>query len=304
MTKFLFYTDLHLHNVAPRHRKDEYSQSILEKLAEIYATGKSRGVDFVVFGGDFFDVHRMYSYDVISDAMTTICSSGLETYAIVGQHDLKGYNLDTYAKSTLAFLERHCQSWHTLWKEHEIGDIVLFPCHANGSIEGTLKKPISSNKVPVLIAHLLLYDQPSKFSTISTSSVGDNPFALILSGDLHCGFEAHDINGTVFCNPGAVARKATSDNREVKCLIVEVDSAGGVSIESVPLASAKKYDDVFDESFVETVKQTAKMDASGFVSEILELEMDAVDAFELLEKVGKQKGVRKEVLDLIMAKRT
>jgi exonuclease SbcD len=304
MSTFLFFTDLHLHNSSPRHRRDDYGKSIVSKLKEVYSIAKTRGVDFVVFGGDFFDVHRIYSYEIISEAISAIDGSGLKTYAVVGQHDLKGYNMGTYQTSTLAFLERHCSSWNTLWKPQEVGDVVLCPCHVNDKLSDALVQQVNSKKVPVLIAHLLLHDKPSVFDVISTESVGENQFSLILSGDLHCGFSAHEKNGSVFCNPGSMARKAISDNREVKCVICQVDSNANVSIEDVKIDCAGKFEDVFDESFVETIKQTARMDTSSFVSDILDMELEAVDAFSLIETIAAQKGVRKEVVELILSKRS
>jgi len=303
MSKFLFYTDLHLSNIPPRHRKDDFGRTILSKLAEVYDIGKRNNVDFAVFGGDFFDVHRIYSYELISEAVNIISDSGFETYAIIGQHDLKGYNLGTYSTSVLAFLENHCKNWHTMYDETEVGDVVLCPCHANGDINEAMSRKIASSKVPVLVAHLLLHDTKAMFDVIPTSSVAHGPYVLVLSGDLHCGFEAHMHEGTVFCNPGSMARRTVADNRPVQCLVVDVTPQRDVSVETIEVSCVKPFADVFDESFVATVKSTASMDASRFVDGILEIEMESVDVFELVEKIGRQKGVRREVLEFISSKR-
>ena len=306
-----FYTDIHLSGRTPRHRVDDYPQTLLRKLEECYARFEAAGCDFVIFGGDMFHTHRIYSYNVISAAMDAICDSKLQTYCVIGQHDLKGYNKSTFDSSALAFLIRRCAHFHILWEPTEVGDCMLYPSHVWDELDDLHDEKGRDDKFNILIAHHLLTNKKAMFEVVNTGEFVSGfeagcPFQLVLSGDLHDGYAPHEAGDTWFCNPGSLCRRATSDSDRMPQVAI-IDVVGKnippvINIEQ--LACGRPGDAVFSEDVAELVRQRGDFDAEDLVEGMLAFETEAVDIHDLVQTVGKQEGIRKEVLEYLSTKNT
>ena len=309
MSRFGFYTDLHLSGQTPRHRIDDYPQTLLNKLDETYTLFEDAGCDFVIFGGDMFHTHRIYSYQVISAAMDVICDSPLETYSVVGQHDLKGYNKNTFDTSALAFLTKRCEHFKILWEPTEVGDCWLVPSHVWDDIDDADIECCRGDRFNILIAHHLLTNKKAMFDVVNTTQwVKDMdagcPFELVLSGDLHDGYEPHEVENTWFCNPGSLARRATSDgDRMPQVAIVEVTGPKlPPSITIHQLKCGKPGSEVFSESIAEIARAREDFDAENLLEDMSSFEHEAVDIHDLIQTVGKRENIRKPVLDYLATK--
>lgn len=309
MSKILFYTDIHLSGQTPRHRIDNFPFVLLEKLEEVYRIANERECDFVIFGGDLYNTHRIYSYDVIGGAQEIIKNSGLETWSVIGQHDLKGYNPDTLETSVLQFTMKGCENFHVIREPVEVGDCVLYASHVWDDIEKANEVEVQEGKCNILIAHHLLTSKKAMFDVVNTVEFSEGcPYQLVLSGDLHDGYEPHEANGVWFCNPGSLARRATNDaNRMPQVAIIETDK-GKPSIEIVRLECGKPGDEVFGEGIAEVIRKRDKdedenFDADAFVQDMESIEMDSEDIHELVQKVGKEKGVDQKVMSYLATKK-
>lgn len=304
MIRFAFFTDIHLSGIAPRHRVDDYPQTLLNKLRETYETAESESCDFVAFGGDFFNSHRIFSYDVISDAMDIICDSKLKTYACIGEHDLFGHSPNTYPSSTLAFFVRRCPNMQIVHEPVDLGEAVLHAKHEWENIEEAMKRRVDKSKLNVLICHELITNQKPAFEVISTSSLKPCPYDLVVSGDLHDGYESHEVDGVWFCNPGSLARRATNDSyRWPQIAIIDIEKGVVPAIIEKKLVCAKSGDEVFGESLAEVARAAEEFDGDAFATGMLEFEAESVDVHELIQKVGRSKGLRIEVLDYLATKK-
>lgn len=304
--KFGFYTDIHLCGINPRHRVDDFPQSILAKLREIYATGQERGCQFMAFGGDFFNTHRLFSYEVIGDAMDIICESPIPTYGCVGEHDLLGHSPTTYPSSTLAFFIRRCPNFTILFNPIEVAKGVwLHGKHEWEPVESIngVGRTVDCANYNILVCHELITNENAPFDVTHTSVFKNSPFDLVVSGDLHNGYKPHEVNRTWFCNPGAIARRAISEDWHPSMAIVDIDKGIPPVFEIVKLNSAKPYDEVFGESVAEVALVKEEHDGHEFADELIKFEAEAVDVHDLIQKVGAVKGIRKPVLDYLAAKR-
>lgn len=305
--RFGFFTDIHLAGINPRHRVDDFPRALLNKLREIYKTGEAEGCEFMAFGGDFFNTHRIFSYEIIGDAMDIICESPMHTYGCIGEHDLYGHSPDSYPSSTLAFFVRRCPRFHILFHPMEIAgtDTVLHGKHEwepvaviNG--EG---QDIDPSKYNILLCHELITNRNAPFDVTHTSTLPDSPFDLVCSGDLHSGYSPHEVNGTWFCNPGSVARRNTSDTWHPSMAIVDVEKGIPPVFNIVKLKCAQPHDDVFGESAAEILSEKQEeREGNDFAEELLQFEADAVDVRDLIQKVGKFKGIRQALLDYLATK--
>ena len=289
----------------PVHRIDDFPVSMLAKLAEVYAIADKKSVDAVLFLGDFFNNHRIYAYDIINSAMDIICSAKVETHAVIGQHDLVGYNADSYATSTLCFMERHCRQFKTMRSPTDFGDTVVYPCHVWDDFSAMVKGPASKKKKSILAAHHLITRDKKPFDTFVAGEFLPCPYSAVVFGDYHLGMDPYRGAGdTLVWSPGALARLAINDaGRTIKVGILEAKPGQPVEVEEIVLDSVKPDTDVLARTFVEGVREHAGIDASAFVEKILTIESESVDIFDLVGKVASKNGIRKEVVDYIVSKR-
>jgi exonuclease SbcD len=307
MTRFSFFTDAHLSGKSPRHRIDDYPQAILRKMAECYQTAKDEDCSFMLFAGDFFNTHRIFSYEVIGDAMDIVEGYGIPTYMCLGEHDLYGHSPATYPTSTLAFFVRRCPSVEVVTKPIEVEGVTLWAKHEFDPVPVINGEGLSvdAEKLNVLICHELITGGKAPFDVVHTSTLADSPFDLVVSGDLHDGYPTHEVNGTWFCNPGALSRQKTNDShRHPQMAIIEVEKGLDPVIDIRKLKCAQPGEEVFGESITEVVKGAVEeFDGDGFTEEMLQFEADSVDVHELIQNVGKAKGVRDAVLDYLATKK-
>jgi DNA repair exonuclease SbcCD nuclease subunit len=305
MTKFLFYTDLHLAGESPRHRIDDFPRALLAKLREVYETAVSEACEFVVFGGDFFNSHRVFSYEVIDDAMDIVCDAKLRTYMVVGEHDLYGHSMVTYKSSTMSHVARRCGNIEILWEPLDFGEVVLYGKHEPDLMDSVLEVQVDPDKYNVLVCHELLTPNPMPYDVVDTATLAGCPYDMVLSGDLHDGYDTHRVGDTYCVNPGSLARRTTADaERWPQVAIIEVEKGKKPKVELRRLACGKSGFDVFGESIAEAARSVEEFDAEGFAKELMEFEADSTDVHELVQKAGAKAGLRPEVLEYLARKGT
>jgi DNA repair protein SbcD/Mre11 len=304
MTRMMFFTDCHLAGENPRHRKDNFAKALLEKQQEAYDLAEEENCDFVLFGGDWFNAHRIFSYDMIADSMDIVCSSNLQTYMCIGEHDLYGHNLDTYKSSTLAFFVRRCARVTVLWEPLEVAGVTLYGKHEPQKM-ADVKPPEDLSKVNILVCHELITCNRPAFDIIDTKTVAPLGYDLVVSGDLHDGYPTHKVENTWFCNPGSLARRTTADaDRFPQVAIIEIEKGSDPIIDIRRLKCGKPGSEVFGESIVEVAKEMGDNSAAfAFADELLQFEAESTDVHELVQKAGAKAGLSEEILKYLASKR-
>lgn len=301
--RFLFYTDSHLTGHTPRHRIDDYPKSLTNKIHEVYQVAKEESCEFVAFGGDFFDSHRIFNYDVISETMDAVCDSNLITYAVIGEHDLYGHNPHTFSSSTLSFFTRRCRKMQILNEPLDLGEGILHPKHEWQKMSEVMNVPVDKTRLNILICHELLSDKTAMFDVVLTSSL-HSPYDLTVSGDLHHGFDAHEANGAWYCNPGSLARKASNESvRFPQVAIIDIKKGSVPQITMRRLTCAKPGAEVFGETIAEIAREKGDEASNNFADEMLGFEAVSSDIHDLVQVAGKKKGIRQEVLDYLATKK-
>ena len=298
----LFYTDIHVSGQTPRNRIDDYPRAIIEKLRETYKIASEKKCDIVLFGGDFFDTHKIYSYDIMSEVIEIISASPLETYCIIGQHDLRGYNPNTYDQSAFGFVQKHCKNFYVIWERMELEDCVLYPCHVWDDFDEVVKIDLDDEKPTIMLAHHLLSKDLHMFDIIQTSSIKKCDFDIVLSGDLHTGYDIHTIDGTLFANPGSLCRKTKADkDRDPRVLLFEIKN-GKTRAKYINIECAES-EKVFRKSIIDDIYEKPEFDIAGFTDNVNDLEAESVDIFDVIVNSAKENKTDKKVLDYILSKR-
>ena len=102
MSKFGFYTDVHLTN---KHiRIDNLAETCLNKLKECYDFAKKNNFDFMTCGGDIFNTEKIIDLHIFLGLIEIMKGFGKPTYFIIGNHDIYGNSLNTYKNSSLNFV--------------------------------------------------------------------------------------------------------------------------------------------------------------------------------------------------------
>jgi len=305
MGRFIFYTDPQLSGQTPSHRVDNYPQALVNKIAEIYQAAVDEKCDYLICGGDFFNSHRIYSYELFNALKDIIDGVDIPTYMIIGQHDLFGYNKGTYKSSALAFAVKHWVNMNIIWEPVDLGDVVLHASHVWEDPYESKEREVDESKFNILVAHHLFTDQDFFFEVVKTFEYAPSPYNLVLTGDLHTGYAPHEVEGTWFVNPGAVARQAINETKRIpKYAVIDVVSSSECKIKEVIIKCVTSGDEAFGETIAEIARAHDGFDPTKFIENIEKFEMESVDVHELVQNVGRSEGIEKDVLDYLFEKKS
>ena len=310
--KFAFITDTHVDNNYGN-RLDDAQSSILSKMSQCYELAEKNGCKFMIHGGDVFNrVSINEKKDSIFNRLRkTIVSSKIPTYFILGQHDIN-YSFETYEKSSLKMLSESCDGKFELLKEtQEIFGCRFIPSHVYENVQEICSKIERSNAPTIAVAHCLLHDKASAFELVSIAETAlkSEGIDLILSGDLHCGFEFQKHNKTYFYNPGSLLRKARDQkDRTPKLAIFTIsDFFGEYQIDLKEIELKCLNGDACFSAEKEEVKKVVKnidieeKNISDFTEELSKIEVKNFSIFEFLEEKANMEKLDKEVLKRIMS---
>lgn len=301
--RFGFITDTHFSVTRTDFRTDDYFESVISKFRQCYDHFNTSGCEFIIHGGDVFDKFRSYSHPMIQQIREIIVSSQIPTYFIWGQHDLLGYNRESSRNSNLEFLQKICDGKLIEIKDCvDVGKVRIFASHVDqdpitvlSGINPRLMKP------SIAVVHALLYNEDS-IGTICIKKFPAISPILVLSGDLHCGYEATKIGDTVFYNPGSLAR-TSKEKRKPKVSVIDL-----IPVLTDWMVDIKEFFPQCNEypfkEETEEVKTPEKQDSEEYIEAFEKFKSETKDILECLEKVGKVHNISEEVLTYIKSMRS
>lgn len=270
--KFLYFTDTHIRANTPVRRKDNFTESLLEKFHEIKNIGYDNKVDFYVHGGDILDRPDV-PIQTIRKFSKILQSFRRPIFFVPGNHDIYAYNIESIERTALPLLDDF--NVLTIMDDNSpicfsIGDtsVALHSASYSSDLDTDLgrKKYVVSEKLAdfdVLLAHGMLLTKP--FDLINYTLVDEISYTkadLTLCGHYHTGFSLQKVDGKLFYNPGSVARMSASSieyDRKPKVLIVELNKGEDIKITDYYLKSAKPGSEILDiESLIEAKTQDEK----------------------------------------------
>ena len=296
--KFGFITDTHF-DYKYESRKDNTLKTLIDKLEQCYAEFVKQGCEFVIHGGDMFDRHRIYNFDLIRDVRNIMKKSGLITYFILGQHDAQGYNKKSMGKSNLGFVSEISDDTLVFIDDYiETSDFVIYASHV--SEKDVIKRinGIKKQKKPTIcVCHALLTDKREAFGTISITHIKNPNVNLVLSCDLHDGYPLTEINGTQCYNPGAFAR--TEKGMRLPKVGILTWTGEKFNLDEFYPACPKCEDIFYWEDDIKTAAVNKEVDGVSFISAFQEFHDKSTNAFDLLLKIGEKQRVSDEILEMI-----
>lgn len=255
--RLLYLTDTHIRSGTPQNRKDEFFASMHSKFVEVINLCRRLNVDFIIHGGDLFDVPGP---DTLSLDLMRWFLKELErpVYCVAGNHDLIGQRLDSLEQTALGYLARIrlvrlLQPGKEVYLSNGNCVVQLSGQHYHADIDrnpGGAGYMVERKRcdVAVHVVHGMLL--PRAFSDqVPTTLIADIACTgadFTLCGHAHLGYhESH--TGKLFLNPGALARLTSLEKELTRTpQVVYLDFTSSASYRFIQLDSARPGSEVMD----------------------------------------------------------
>jgi hypothetical protein len=288
-------SDLHFSQTAPAARSDEPDWFAVQERAWNQIREQAERYDVpIVIAGDVFDNWRS-SPQLINFVLRLF--SGLEIYAVPGQHDLPNHRYD----------EVHRSAYGTLIAADSIIDIgqgidsrigIVFHGFAWGREVASWadrKKPGFDGRVHLAVVHAYCWKDSCHPGASEDDRVGRyadrlKGYDAAVFGDNHAGFMAKSGRCTVFNAGTMICRRQNERSYRPRCGLLRDNS----EVECIYLNTEE---DVWTER--EEV-EAGRADVSGLVAELESLGGDALDFEEVLLRRADAEDVPQQTKRLIL----
>jgi exonuclease SbcD len=316
LIKLLFTGDWHIRGNNPRNRIDDYKAAVFKKLREVFHIAEVEQVLGIIMPGDVFDGIEV-SIRLLLEVARLLNESPVNIYATLGNHDMEGYNTESWNRSSLKLLTLICPKFVVCWTPEApqyfdspgaMKDVAVtfIPYSGRMDVDGYGYSPavVCPKSIRVHVAHGMLLDHDPPFDRYTNIKTVQTEAHIVLTGHDHVGYGIfRRADGVIFCNPGSLTRKSASVaemNRTVQVALVTV-SDDNYDVKLIPLNSARPGEEVLDRTSIDAAKQreytmdhfTATMrDAMG--------QRVAVNVESIIELISKQYDVEPEVVELAL----
>lgn len=274
--RILFIGDLHYHGENPPMRIDNCREEMQDLILQSLHMAEDKKCEAAVFLGDLFNHYepggsiRNEMIDLLSLNPDTGLPWYTKRYAVVGNHDLPGNNIQGLYRSAMGTLSRV-----GVQVQESIDDLSIFCGHYSYDIH---QKDFSGRheQIYALHAYILPDDltlfQEDYYVPISRFKVGP-ACRLVITGHYHDGYGiVKRDDGVIFCCPGALSRREASKSnmtRDIQVALVTIsDTDIDVSLEPLVFSPGDK---IFDMQKVARHKAESHVDRSELARKLDEM---------------------------------
>jgi exonuclease SbcD len=300
MKRFLFITDTHFRDTAPKSRVDNIMKTQFEELGDIVQIVHEYGVDAILHGGDFFDTKKP-SHQLVAEIIEWCKVVAVPIFVTIGNHDVTGYNLDSVRNSGLGVLFESGAVSVLNDEVYEEEKIVIRGIHTALNFEQNYNLESKyDGYVKILTSHnYVIPTDEMPFGFIHPKDIPTNA-DLVLCGHYHVPFDYTGQN-TRWINPGATSRWSIDQKDRVPtALIIDVDK-GQCRVKSIALPRAKSGDVLFDLDQVQAEKQRER-DVKEFADSLEEVSFKDVDIEQMVRQMGEKQNIEPNVLAIALQK--
>lgn len=317
MIKLLYSGDKHIRGTNPRNRLDDYKESLKLKFEELFKIAESSQVDAILDPGDLFD-SPVVSISVLLEFAELLKKSPVPYYTTAGNHDIFGYNLGTYERTSLKLLSLLVPQLEVindptqpvlLEKDGVKVQLTFTPYSGDIDREGYGYSPgvETEGTYKIHTAHGMLLDHTPPFDRFTLVQDVPTTADLVLTGHDHTGYGIfRRADGKVFANIGSLTRLAASQaemERDIQALLIKVRSTTAADLEVIKLESARPGAEILDRSRIEAEKKRQyAMDTFSALIRTDEGEAALVDIPGIVEMIAKQEAANPEVIKLALQK--
>jgi len=296
---FLFVTDTHFRADRPKLRTDDILKSQFEKLGEIITIARENDVDAILHGGDFFN-SKQVPHKLVVALMDWCKQIAMPIFAIRGNHDLTGYNLDSVWNSGLGPLFEaeaiELLEKDRVWKKDKVV-IKGIDCSLDFKQDYMFDTRYDDYAKIIISHNYVIPTESMPFGFVHPKDIETNA-DLVLCGHYHVPFE-YEHGKTKWINPGPLCRwKITEKDHKPQVILITVDK-GEIITKAVTLQSVKPPEKVFDLKVVEAEKKRQN-DIQSFVESLERTDVTSVDIEEVIQKVATRQKIKAEVVEEIL----
>ncbi|MBC7343905.1 MAG: metallophosphoesterase family protein [Clostridia bacterium] len=305
--KFLFFTDDHKRGNSPANRKDNFPQTLKNKLLEISRLIRELEVDYVLHGGDFFD-NPAPAPHVCAEFLTIFQNFGVPIFAVSGNHDVYGHNPATIERTMLGLMDKLgiiklLQGTEPVYLEKNGIRVQLTGTGYHWDLDSGEKSGYIIKKkdadVAIHLVHGPLLDR-SAWPGVSYTLIEDvlsTEADVTLAGHFHLGFPDTRHGNKYFLNPGALARLSNHPaeiTRPVQVILIDL-SSGRVNCRRITLSSAPPGNEVLDRTKTEEAAfREARL--ASFLKEVSQAgQFRRMDLRHLLTQIASANNLEPEV---------
>lgn len=290
--KILYFTDAHIKGATPSGRSDVYYIAILKKLVEIEKVVEQEKVDFVIIGGDLFDIPNV-SLRIYSLVARLIRKWKAKVFVVPGNHDVFGQSIESLSHTSLGALASsgvvtivtRDTSPICLGKRSEPNNILALNGQEYYADIDTGTKDdydidmVKQNAFNLLVVHGFAVTKafhPDVPHTVIKNITTDAD--LILTGHYHPDrYEETTANGVQVLKPRGFGRvEASKHNIDHKpdYLLLEIENSQLKSYEFRELQCAADGKDIFDAQYVANAsKKQHKATLTSFTQSITDVDL-------------------------------
>ena len=253
MIKIITFTDIHIADKNPLSRKDNYKESIFNKLKQIGEICSREKVDLAICAGDVFHIKSptKISHHLVSQLIDIFTRFPCPIFSIYGNHDVTQNNLNNLPKqpySTLINSEVFTEITDGFFKDH----IRIFK--VDGLLEPSYEdfnREKKCEKIQICVAHV---NASSKFDDLFGEKVytyqeleKTSPDIFVF-GHYHPDQGIEIRNGKHFVNVGSISRgslKKDELNRIPSVGLIEIDDNFNIKTSKIQL-NVLSASEIFD----------------------------------------------------------
>lgn len=305
MKRFLFLFDPHYTTSPPSSRADSYGDEIIAKLVEVGEIAKKGNVDAIGIGGDLFHRKDKTTYTECRTIAKVLRSYPAPVYGICGNHDISGYQLDSFKSKPIGVLEA-AGLLQLIDDPVDMGEGIILAGRSYAkdyevpaSYSCGFKKPAGATLI--WLSHgMLLPDKPElPYEYTSSADIGGKIKAdMLFNGHFHIETWFRQFNDKIIVNAGSVARVAIDNQHVPQVFFAAVDGkARKWGYKAVTLKATKPYADVFIEAPISTKEsdEAIRAFAEALAKEGGSLQTDDLKAVVVKATEGRPEEVRDAV---------
>lgn len=311
--KIIHITDTHGKSSNPSSRLDDFPSAVIRKLKYIGEYGKSlidQGEEVIcIHSGDWIDSPDV-SEKHIREIAQEVNSWLFKTYGILGNHDIYGYNPETFMRTPLAIAEGLNMftrlSNNPITIESSTAKIALtgvdsfYDLDREGFLDLYNKSEYLEGYLNIRVIHgMLLKKKVPMYNSTSIEDVRECDADVILTGHDHVGFGVIHENGRYFCNPGSLLRVTASNGdirRDVRfgLITVEKDMVTDFELINLPINIAFPSNEVLDETKLKQEKENKERIEMLMTQVANAKDKTSFDIYESLDELCKSNSISKE----------
>jgi len=308
--------DVHISDVNPRSRIDDFKASIFEKFDQVRTAARKLKADTILITGDLYNIKTpaKNSHELNRELIEYFRSLPCPVYSIPGNHDLTSNDLETLPMQPISVLFASGalkNLTHEIITKNDLKiSMIGVPYTENLDLNSIIIPPRNGAQVQLMLMHI--YAGPKKGKIFKERLYGYEELSVLDSdifviGHYHVSSGIKQVNGKHFINIGSISRgtiaEESIDHKPALGFIKITENSGDITIETseIPL-KVKPASEVFDlVKRDEEKKESIEIQkfVNQLISETSTTNNKKQSIEDLLENMSLSKIIKDTVIDLI-----